>query len=211
VPAPESAVIGEALTLYQTELRKPSLTVWVLDTSGSMQGQPLAELKTAMGLLLDPDASAVNLLQPSSRDVTIILPFSSRAGRPLEVTGAEPGELQRAETYVARLQADGGTDLYGAIMVALTQLKPYADEGTLFEYLPAIVAMTDGASNTDNRRKMLNALRQSGFGLDVPIHSIAFGNADTAQLEELSNATVGRMFTAGDDLAKALRSAKGYN
>ncbi|MEO0915298.1 MAG: VWA domain-containing protein, partial [Pseudomonadota bacterium] len=39
VPAPESAVIGEALTLYQTELRKPSLTVWVLDTSGSMQGQ----------------------------------------------------------------------------------------------------------------------------------------------------------------------------
>lgn len=211
VPAPESAVIAEALTLYQTELRKPSLTVWVLDRSGSMSGEPLRELKSSMRLLLDPEASAVNLLQPSRRDITIVLPFSSRAGRAVLVEGNVPETLRSAESYVNGLIADGGTDLYGAIMVALQQLKPYHDQGVLFDYLPAIVAMTDGASDVTNREAMLAALRDSGFGLDVPIHSIAFGKADTAQLEELSDATVGRMFTAGDDLAKALRAAKGYN
>ncbi|MDP5219027.1 substrate-binding domain-containing protein [Ruegeria sp. 2205SS24-7] len=211
VPAPASAVIGEALTLYQTELRKPSLTVWVLDVSGSMEGEPLAELKTAMGLLLDPDASAVNLLQPSSRDVTIILPFNHKPGAPLMVSGSKPSDLSEASRYVDRLAADGGTDLYMAVVAALKELRPYAEDGTLFDYLPAIVAMTDGASETVNRPAMLRALQQSGFGLDVPIHSIAFGNADTAQLNELSDATIGRMFTAGDDLAKSLRSAKGYN
>lgn len=211
IPAPESAVIAEALTLYQTELRKPSLTVWVLDTSGSMKGQPLEELKTAMDLLLDPEASAVSLLQPSQRDVTIILPFNSSPGKSLTILGADSKELDNATGYVDRLQAGGGTDLYGAVMAAFDQLQPYHDDGVLFDYLPAVVAMTDGASDTSNRPAMLNALRSSGFGLDVPIHSIAFGDADTDQLGELSDATIGRMFVAGSDLSKALRSAKGYN
>lgn len=211
VPAPASAVIGEALTLYQTELRKPSLTIWVLDVSGSMEGEPLAELKTAMDLLLDPAASAINLLQPSSRDITIILPFNHEPGTSVLVSGSEPRDLAQAQSYVSRLFADGGTDLYKAIISALNELQPYADDGTLFEYLPAIVAMTDGASEMVNRPAMLEALQHSGFGLDVPIHSIAFGKADTNQLNELSNVTIGRMFTAGSDLAKALRSAKGYN
>lgn len=211
VPAPASDVIREALTLYQTDLRKPSLTVWVLDVSGSMEGAPLEELKTAMGLLLDPDAAAINLLQPSNRDVTIILPFNNRTLPPMTIDGANLNVLRNAATEVARLRAGGGTDLYGAVIAALAELQPYYDDGTLFDYLPAIVTMTDGASETDNRPVMLKALQDSGFGLDVPIHSIAFGNADKTQLRELSDATIGRMFTAGDDLAKALRSAKGYN
>lgn len=211
VPAPASDVIREALTLYQTDLRKPSLTVWVLDVSGSMEGAPLEELKTAMGLLLDPDAAAINLLQPSNRDVTIILPFNNRTLPPMTIDGANLNVLRNAATEVARLRAGGGTDLYGAVIAALAELQTYYDDGTLFDYLPAIVTMTDGASETDNRPVMLKALQNSGFGLDVPIHSIAFGNADKTQLRELSDATIGRMFTAGDDLAKALRSAKGYN
>lgn len=211
VPAPASEVIREALTLFQTELRKPSLTVWVLDVSGSMEGEPLAQLKTAMGLLLDPQASVINLLQPTKRDVTVILPFNSKTIDPLYVEGSDTDTLRRAATQVNRLSAGGGTDLYGAVIKALELLQPYADDGTLFDHLPAIVAMTDGASNTDNRAIMLDALQSSGFGLDVPIHSIAFGNADTEQLQELSDATIGRMFSAGNDLSKALRSAKGYN
>jgi Ca-activated chloride channel family protein len=211
VPAPASDVIRDALTLYQTDLRKPSLTVWVLDVSGSMEGEPLAELKTAMGLLLDPDAAAVNLLQPSNRDVTIILPFNNGTLSPLTIKGSDPSILRNAASQVDRLQAGGGTDLYGAVMTALTELEAYQDDGTLFDFLPAIVAMTDGASDTHNRAAMLRALRDSGFGLDVPIHSIAFGDADKEQLEELSDETIGRMFKAGNDLAKALRSAKGYN
>lgn len=211
IPTPGSEVIAEALRLYQTELRKPSLTVWVLDVSGSMQGEPLRQLQSAMGLLLNPDAAAVNLLQPSSRDVSIVIPFNHKTQRATKVEGNTPSDLADALARVNSLTADGGTDLYGALNTALQELKPYADDGTLFTYLPAIVALTDGASSTDNREPFLAALRRSGFGADVPIHSIAFGKADKGQLEELSNATIGRVFTAKDDLGGTLRKAKGYN
>lgn len=211
IPTPSAEVIGEALRLYQTDLRKPSLTVWVLDVSGSMDGAPLAQLKQAMGLLLDPDAAAVNLLQPSARDVTIILPFNHGVGSVYMVEGADPAALAQALSRVNRLEAGGGTDLYRALTAAMDELSRYHDDGTLFDYLPAIVAMTDGASEVENRAAFFRFMDRLGYGRDVPIHAIAFGNADEAQLRELNKATIGRLFRAGDDLAGALRKAKGYN
>lgn len=211
IPTPASDVIAKALTLYQTELRKPSLTIWVLDVSGSMDGEPLDQLKQAMRLLLDPDAAALNLLQPSSGDVTVILPFNHQPLAPTVVVGGTGEDLAAALARVNLLAADGGTDVYLAIDAALGILQPYADNGSLTEFLPAIVAMTDGASDTGNRDLLFRALEGTSWAKDVPIHSIAFGAADTEQLEALSQATVGRMFTAGDDIAKALRAAKGYN
>ncbi len=211
VPTPQSAVIQEALRLYQTELRKPSLTVWVLDVSGSMGGAPLDQLKAAMDLLLDPDKSALNLLQPSSRDVTIVIPFSDHTGTPVTVKGNDPAALRQALAQVQGLQAGGGTDLYGALGAAIATLKPYSDDGTLFDYLPAIVAMTDGASETGYRQTMLDQLHRMPYGRDVPIHAIAFGQADLDQLKELNRLTIGRLFQSGDGLAQALQAAKGYN
>lgn len=211
VPIPGPDVIAEALTLYQTELRKPSLTVWVLDVSGSMGGAPIEQLKQAMTLLLDKKSAAVNLLQPSRRDVTIIIPFNDRVGQPIVVKGSGDADLAAALAQVDRLQADGGTDLYAALGTALQALQPYKDDGTLFTYLPAIVAMTDGASDMGNFNWFTRIRSQIGFGTDVPIHAIAFGDADMAQLTALTNGSIGRLFIASDDLAGALRQAKGYN
>jgi Ca-activated chloride channel homolog len=211
IPTPASDVIAKALSLYQTELRKPSLTVWVLDVSGSMDGEPLAQLKEAMRLILDPDAAAVNLLQPSTRDVTIILPFNHAYLPPTIVTGGTEADLAAALARVEGLRADGGTDVYIAISEALRLIQPYATDGTLDDFLPAIVAMTDGASDTGNRARLLSDLAAADWAKDIPIHSIAFGNADEEQLKALSEASVGRLFNAGQDIAKALRAAKGYN
>lgn len=211
IPTPASDVIAKALALYQTELRKPSLTVWVLDVSGSMEGKPLADLKEAMRLILDPAAAAVNLLQPSSRDVTIILPFNHAALSPTIVTGGTDADLAAALARVEALRADGGTDVYAAVAEAMRLIEPYAADGTLGDYLPAVVAMTDGASDTENRDRVMRDLARTGWSRDIPIHSIAFGNADEDQLRALSQATVGRLFAAGEDIANALRAAKGYN
>lgn len=211
VPTPAAEVIEEALRLYQSELRKPSLTIWVLDVSGSMAGSPLEQLQEAMGLLLDPEAARLNLLQPSARDITIILPFSSQPYPAITVTGDDPDDLRMALRQVDQLQAGGGTDLYSALASAFQMLDPYDRQGTLDDYLPAIVAMTDGASDTANRAAFLRFTQSLRYGRDVPVHAIAFGAADENQLEELSDATIGRLFRANDDLAGALRSAKGYN
>lgn len=211
IPTPASEVIAKALSLYQSELRKPSLTIWVLDVSGSMEGAPLAQLKEAMRLVLDPQAAAVNLLQPSSRDVTIILPFSGSPQPPTVVSGATQADLAAALARVEGLAADGGTDVYGAVGTAIGLLAPYAEAGTLDDYLPAIVALTDGVSETYNRGWMAGQIAAAPWAQAVPIHSIAFGDADEAQLEALSQGSAGRMFKAGADIAKALRAAKGYN
>lgn len=211
VPTPGADVIAEALSLYQTELRKPSLTVWVLDISGSMGGEPIAKLKEAMGLLLDKKAAAVNLLQPSRRDVTIIIPFNNQIYPPIIVKGSGDAELAAALAQVDALEAGGGTDLYGALTAALQAMQPYKNDGTLFTYLPAIVAMTDGASDMANFDAFNRFRDQSGFGKDIPIHAVAFGEPDMNQLTALTTASIGRLFTAGTDLAGALRQAKGYN
>ena len=211
IPTPAGDVIAEALALYQTELRKPSLTVWVLDTSGSMGGEPIAKLKQAMGLLLDKRQAAVNLLQPSQRDVTIIIPFSNTIGQPIIVKGSSDAALSAALVQSNALQATGGTDLYLALGEAINALQPYKDDGTLFNYLPAIVAMTDGASDMTNYDHFTENRDQSGFGKDIPIHAIAFGEADMTQLTALTDKSIGRLFEAGSDLASALRQAKGYN
>ena len=211
MPTPGADVIAEALALYQTELRKPSLTVWVLDISGSMAGDPIAKLKQAMALLLDKRAAAANLLQPSSRDVTIIIPFNNEVGQPIVVKGSDEGALNAALAQVNQLEAGGGTDLYGALAAALQALQPYKDNGTLNTYLPAIMAMTDGASDLANLDYFHHIRDTDGFGRDIPIHAIAFGDADMTQLTALTTDSIGRLFVAGSDLAGALRQAKGYN
>ena len=52
---PSGEVISEALNLFQTAFRKPSLTVYVLDFSGSTKGNGEQQVKTAMRTLLEPD------------------------------------------------------------------------------------------------------------------------------------------------------------
>ena len=176
-----------------------------------MGGDPIAKLKQAMSLLLDKQAAAVNLLQPSRRDVTIIIPFNDQVMTPFTVVGDSDADLRRALSMVNNLEAGGGTDIYAALDVALQQLQVYQDNGTLFTYLPAIVAMTDGASDLTNRPQFLADLAKSKFGRDVPIHAISFGAADMDQLTALTTASIGRLFDSGGDLASALRQAKGYN
>jgi Ca-activated chloride channel family protein len=176
-----------------------------------MEGEPLDQLKAAMALVLDPEAAAASLLQPSRRDVTILLPFNHDVLPALTVAGAEPADLARALAEVRSLEASGGTDLYRALLAATEVLEPYARDGTLFDYLPAIVALTDGASETENRDALLRSLEASGYGKDIPIHAIAFGTADEQQLSELNAATIGRLFRAEGGIEDALRQAKGYN
>ena len=211
VPTPPADVIREALNLYQTGLRKPSLTIWVLDVSGSMEGTGIDGLRKAMFSLLDAQTATANLLQTGKRDVTIVIPFNSRVQTVWKIDGNEPAKLSELLGNTQGLQAGGGTDLYAALMEALRQLETYHKDGTLWDYLPAIVAMTDGASDRENKPRFEAMLQGLSFGRDVPIHAIAFGQADETQLRELSEATIGRLFRSKGDLPQTLRKAKGYN
>lgn len=211
IPTPAQAVIQQALNLYQTDLRKPSLTIWALDISGSMQGAGMAGLKKAMTTLLDSEQAKIHLLQAGKNDMTYIIPFNHETLPIWEIKGNDTTQLATALQNVNNLNATGGTDLYRALVIALRKLQPYYDDGTLWNYLPAIVAMTDGRSQEINKKVFDQVVQQLPFALDIPIHAISFGKADKKQLEALTQQSVGRLFDSRGDLATTLRKAKGYN
>ncbi len=211
IPTPERSVIEYALAMYQNDLRKPSLTIWVLDVSGSMYGDGITGLKQAMTTLFDSKQARQHLLQAGKNDMTYIIPFNSEVLPVWKIEGNSIETQQTALKNIQALNASGGTDLYQALKVALDILKQHDDDKTLWNYLPAIVAMTDGLSQTGHYSLFEHALKTYPFASDIPIHAIAFGSADKQQLRALTQQSIGRLFDSQGDLGKTLREAKGYN
>lgn len=200
---PSTDVLMEGLNLYQTEFRKPSLTVYCLDYSGSMEGTGRAQMVEAMSQILIQENAEKNLLQASEHEVNILIPFE---GYPRDIyTAVGNGrELESLYTQVEAEAATGGTDIYAAATEGLQQLGNY----DLSQYTPAIILLTDGVSDGS-----IDAFQTAyeAFGADVPVFSIMFGSADPTQLEELAELTHARVFDGREDLIGAFRSVKGYN
>ena len=70
--------------------------------------------------------------------------------------------------------------------------------------------MTDGRSNGWMEFGDFAAAYEE-MGMDIPVFSIMFGDAEESQLEELARYTNGRVFDGTEDLIGAFRSVKGYN
>lgn len=203
---PEADVIRQALTLYQTAFRKPSLTIFALDFSGSMSGNPEQQLKSAMRGLLDQDLAAKYLLQASPEDITIIVPFNGSPIGVRSVKGNDPKKLSEAIQWVESLNADGGTDIYAPIGRGVQELAKYPGWQ---DYSVAVILMTDGESE-GSMQTLMSGMQTAGAE-GVPIYSIMFGKALSSQLDALAKATSGRVFDGKKDLISAFRQAKGYN
>lgn len=204
VPMPAADVITQALQLYQSDLRKPSYTIWVVDYSGSMYGEGKDGVVEGLTEALDPERSAASMIQPGEQDVNVLVPFSSSVHDICTVTGTDTSELL---DLARSTSADGGTFLYPALEQALELATQAEQSGT---YTVAIVAMTDGMSTYDEKDEFEDSYRNSGT--TVPIFSIMFGDADSSQLDELAELSNGKVFDGREgDLADVFRQVKGYN
>jgi len=101
----------------------------VVDVSGSMSGDKIAQARAAL-------RQALGTLRPQDR--FRLIAFSSRV-TPFRdgFTPASADNVESARRWVDNLQADGGTNIAGALEAALGQ-------GTPAERLPMIVFVTDG-------------------------------------------------------------------
>jgi Ca-activated chloride channel family protein len=204
---PAADVILRALTLYQTEFRKPSLTVYCLDFSGSMGSGGSDQVKEAMGLLLDPEKSRAFLLQPGSDDVSIVIPFNNDLIDTWKQSGNDPGQLADLLRKIVDSSPGGGTDIYSPVMKGLDTIATLPGLGG---YVPAVILMTDGQSNTGKTFYDLKADYER-IGKDIPIFCIAFGEASEKQLGDIAGLSRGRVFDGRKDLVTAFRGVKGYN
>lgn len=204
ITMPAGDVTLSALNLYQTQFRKPSLTIYVLDFSGSMTGTGSKQLKEAMDLILDQKKAAQHLLQANSKEVNHVVIFSDR----IEEEWSAGGDVESLDLLNANIQNTdpvGGTAMYLALNRAFEILKDY----DVSSYSPAIIVLSDGMSNKDYRDEFFNNYRVQGQ--DIPIYSIMFGEAEEEQLKELAELTRGKVFDGRENLIDAFKSVKGYN
>ena len=204
VPLPAADVTGRALSLYQTKLRRPSHTIWAVDYSGSMAGDGKQGVVDGLNQALDPERASQSMIQPADGDTNEVIAFSDRVLGSMTARGSDTSELL---STVEGTDSGGGTDIYLGLEEALkaAEAEQAKGDGTV-----AIVLMTDGRSETGNKDKFFESYRSSG--LDVPVFSIMFGDADSSQLDELSDLTNGKTFDGrSDDLASVFRTVKGYN
>jgi Ca-activated chloride channel family protein len=125
-------------SLEQPQTTKPREIIFVIDNSGSMGGQSIVQAKASLKY-------ALKQLSPADRfnvvrfDNTLELLFPSAVPADMEHIG-------QAQTFVARLQAEGGTEMVPAMQAALVDQNA-ADRDTLRQ----VVFLTDGAIGNENQ------------------------------------------------------------
>jgi Ca-activated chloride channel family protein len=123
--------------------RLPREAIFIIDTSGSMHGESIKQARQALVL-------ALNRLRPG--DLFNAVEFNDKARRLFaRAEPATPEFRGRALTWVARLQANGGTEMRAALDLAL-------DGNTDPARLRQAVFLTDGAVAND--AELLERVRQ---------------------------------------------------
>jgi Ca-activated chloride channel family protein len=207
VKMPDAATVEKALELYQERLRKPSLTFYCLDFSGSMAGPGEAQLKEALRNLLDQEMAKRNLLSAGEKDENVFILFDHGIKQIIRVSGRDPEKLLAAYREIAAAEPGGGTDIYTPVLRSFQLMEGYNTR----DYISSIIVMSDGESE-DYFGEFQRIYRDNGLdSLDVPVFSIMFGNAKQEQLDALAALTRARVFDGKMDLVTAFKNAKGYN
>ena len=202
IAMPSSDVIEQALDLYQTVLRKPSYTLWVVDYSASMSGKGKSDAVKGLQAALDTDQARASHIEPGDDDVNVFIPFNGQAKVEQTVKGKQTAPLLAVGE---RKIAEGDADVYNALNVALHNLPDDRDD-----YTVSIVLLTDGKSKTTNRDEFTRLYKAEGKG--IPIYSVMVGDADRSQLDDLAKLSNGKVFDGrNSDLSGVFREVKGYN
>lgn len=207
LPFPGSRSVADGLlSAYEHQLRRPSRTVYVLDTSASMKGKRLEQLKSALtGLTGDF----------RQREEVTLLPFGSsvKQVRTHTVDPADPAAgpaAIRADT--AALTAEGNTAIYSSLAAAYDHLGPDTESA-----FTSIVLMTDGENTAGRSAADFTAFYRSlpPARQVTPVFPIVFGDSDRSELDRIAALTGGRLFDGTKEhgpgsLEGAFEEIRGY-
>ncbi|MCX5228349.1 VWA domain-containing protein [Streptomyces sp. NBC_00233] len=205
LPFPGSQKVADGLLdAYDNTLRRPSRTVYVLDTSGSMSGERLDRLKKALVELTGDFRD---------REEVTLMPFGSVVKqdevRTHTVDPASPqAALDAIKGDAQKLSASGGTAIYSSVQEAYRFLgKSRGDTFT------SIVLMTDG-ENTDGDPASAFDSFYSSLSAEqkrTPVFPILFGDSDRGELDHIASLTGGKLFDAHQgSLDGAFEEIRGY-
>ncbi len=200
---PSTNILKLALGMYQSELRKPTYTIFALDYSGSMYGDGNKELVKAMNYILDKSQASKNYLQFSSKDKITIIPFSTNVED--EWTTENGENTEELITKISSKKPIGSTNIYDTITKSLKLVENVDSE----KYNCSVVVMTDGMGNLGSKKEMVETFKN--IAKDIPVYSILFASADEYQMEEIADITGGKVFDGRKNLLNAFKMVRGYN
>ena len=208
--------IDALITAYLDEERKPASAVFVLDVSGSMEGDRLEGLQDAMRALTGTDTSLTGRFARfrAREDVTIVL-FSSdvvdQRQFTIDDTAPDGPDMTAIRDYVDALRTHAGTAIYTGLERAYQVVaeQQAADPDRLY----SIVLMTDGENNEGmdlgNFRDVYGGLPDAVRR--VAVFPVLFGEADTDDMQAVAELTGGRLFDAkSQSLADIFKQIRGY-
>ena len=204
--------IRSLVSLYRDDLRRPADSNFLLDTSGSMRGNRLADLKGILNRLIDGTAGEAGNPKGFGRRETItLMPFSSKVADGYTQEHYDPDSAEQSRglrDYVNGLQPRGETAIYDAV------LRAYDRVGEGGGSLNSIVLMTDGESNSGtNRQEFITKMKRKMAETDrkIPVFVILYGEASEEEMNFLADFTGGKVFNArSGDLSKAFEEIRSY-
>jgi Ca-activated chloride channel family protein len=213
-PATQQAV-DALLSAYFDKLRRPSRTLYVLDTSGSMAGERIDSLRSALVGLTGADTSLTGRFRRfRSREEVTMLPFSTGPGTPRTFTVPEANpeaELAQIKTFAEGLAARGGTAIYDSLSRAYQVLEPLAAADP--DRFTSIVLMTDGENaNGSSLPDFLTSLATLSPAVkQVPVFTVLFGEGSSDELTQVATRTGGKVFDARNvQLSRVFQEIRGY-
>ncbi len=152
--------------------------VLVLDRSGSMSGLPMEMAKAAA------KATADTL---SSDDLIEVIAFDSAPTRVVRMTAAK--HRARIQNDIARIQAGGGTEIFGALDAAYQSLTSTRARRK------HVILLTDGQASHNGIRDLVQAMSAEG----ITVTSVGLGSGiDEGLLRMISDLGGGRLYKVMD-------------
>ena len=208
--------IDALITAYLDEVRRPASAVFVLDVSGSMQGDRLNQLKTAMAALTGTDPSLTGrFARFRAREQVTIITFSTQVqdtrAFTIDDTAPTGPDMTAIRDYVNGLQTFNSTAIYSALEAAYATIAQAqaADPNRLF----SIVLMTDGENNAgvpaDQFSRDYTALAAPVRA--VHTYTVLFGDANKDAMNSIATLTGGALFDATTtSLETIFKQIRGY-
>lgn len=133
--------------------------VLVMDTSGSMEGQPITDARAAALAMVDTLADGDHLA---------VVAFGSRASVLLPATELDADSRKKARKSLDAMKAEGTTDLAGGLRQGLVEAQKFL----VAHSINRIVLVGDGVPNSESEIIMLAAEAASK---SIPITALGLG------------------------------------
>jgi Ca-activated chloride channel homolog len=209
-------VIDNLLFAYLDQIRPPAHTYFVLDISGSMDGDRLNGVKKTFDNLTGADQTITGrFARLRQREEITIIPFngSVQDNRTFTINdiGAKSADLAAVRSYVDNLQANDGTAIYDALIQAYVSAS--RDKQSEPDRFYSVVLMTDGENNAGHDANGFASFYKSQPAdvQAIPTFAIIFGEASPQELTNIANITGGQVFDSRNvSLSQVFKVIRGY-